>query len=381
MVNEAVRRFEGAFAEHLGVAAARAFWMGRVALYALLRALGVGPNDRVGICSYTCLGVVEAITRLRAAPVFLDVDRHMNVAPQALERLAVPLRALVVQPTFGVPSQLDACFRWADERGVPVIEDCCHALDTTWEGKPVGTFGVGAIFGFEWGKPFSAGQGGLVTFNDRALAREVDRLVQAEAMPPTRLEAQILGLQRGLYRWLVRPRTRRALRSVYRWAGRRGWITTSETRAADLIGPVDGFFKLFSPSQARVALRELHRWPENRARRDEAAHVIRERLSAEGIEVLAPDSRARPVYLRVPIWVRRKEQALAEAESALLDVAGWYSSPGHPLRGTAPRDLGYDPGACATTEEAFTRVVTLPTRPALKPAELDEAIRILQAAL
>lgn len=381
MSSDPVREFENAFAEHQEAAAARAFWMGRVALYALLRVLGVGAGDRVGLCSYTCVGAVEPVTRLRAVPVFLDVDRHMNVSPHALEHLKAPLKVLIVQPTFGVPSGLDACLAWAKARSVPVIEDCCHALDATWDGRKVGTFGVGAIFGFEWGKPFSTGQGGLVTFNDHTLAREVDRLVKAEATPPSRRDAQILRVQRHLHGWLVRPRSRRILRSAYRWAGRRGWITTSETRASQLIGPGEGFFRLFSPSQARAALKELRRWPENRAGRDEAAHVLRERLRTEGIEVVEPESKARPVYLRVPIWIRQKERLLAQAQSALLDIAGWYSSPGHPLRGEVLRDLGYDPADCPTAEDAFARVVTLPTRPALKPAQLDAAVRLVRMAI
>ena len=72
---------------------------------------------------------------------------------------------------------------------------------------------------------------------------------------------------------------------------------------------------------------------------------------------------------------------MAEAEDALLDIAGWYSSAGHPLRGQTLVDLGYDPQTCPTAEEAFSRVVTLPTRPALKPTELDAAIRMISAAL
>ena len=246
MARDAVRHFEEAFAECQEAVAARAFWMGRVGLYALLRALGVGQGDRVGICSFTCVGVVEAVTRLRATPVFLDVDEHLNVAPAALERLTAPLKALVLQYTFGVPSQLDAALAWAERQKVPVVEDCCHALDATWDGKRVGTYGVGALFAFEWGKPFSAGQGGMVTFQDAGLAREVDRIIAADAVDPKWHEAASLSLQRPLYRWLVTPRTRRMLRSGYRWAARRGLISGLQPRSDQLIGEAEGFFKLCS---------------------------------------------------------------------------------------------------------------------------------------
>src|SRR5213594_1459050 len=108
-----IEQFEAAFADYQEAAAARAFWMGRIGLYAVLKALGVGQDDRVGICSYTCVGVVEAVTRLRARPVFLDVDRHMNISTAALEQQAQPLKALVLQHTFGVPCDLKRSLEWA----------------------------------------------------------------------------------------------------------------------------------------------------------------------------------------------------------------------------------------------------------------------------
>ena len=49
------QRFEQAFADWLGVGYAFAFWKGRVAWYAILRALGVGEGDEVVLPGYTCV--------------------------------------------------------------------------------------------------------------------------------------------------------------------------------------------------------------------------------------------------------------------------------------------------------------------------------------
>ncbi len=78
MPNDPVRQFEAAFAGYQGAVAGRAFWMGRVGLYAVLRVLGVGPNDRVGTCAYTCVSVVGVVTRLRSVSVFVDVAASMK---------------------------------------------------------------------------------------------------------------------------------------------------------------------------------------------------------------------------------------------------------------------------------------------------------------
>ncbi|MFH0980273.1 MAG: DegT/DnrJ/EryC1/StrS family aminotransferase [Planctomycetota bacterium] len=377
MARDPVQQFEAAFARYQGAAAARAFWMGRVGLYAVLRSLGVEGDDRVGICAYTCMSVVEAVTRLGAVPVFLDVDRHLNIASASLERLGEPLAALILQHTFGVPCDLDACLAWAAARGVPVIEDCCHALGATWNGQLVGRFGCAAVFSFQWGKPFSTGQGGMVTFPQPDLVREVDRVIARDAIAPRFLESASLGVQCYLYRWFVTPGTRACVKSMYHWACRHGLVAGSEPRSECLVGMVPGFLKLASPGQARAGLQQLRRWPHALPRRREAAAAIHAKLQQEGLEFVQPDRRAAPMYLRCPVWVRRKTDILDAAERARLDIAGWYISAAHPLPGKQAEELGYVPAACPNAEEAFARVVTLPTAPPLTPVALDRTMRII----
>jgi perosamine synthetase len=375
-----VREFEEKFAEYEQAAAARAFWMGRVGLYAVLRALGVGPGDAVGICAYTCVAVVEAVMRTGAKPLFLDVDRHLNIAPAALEALPAAPKVLVLQHTFGVPCDLDATLAWARCHNTPVIEDCCHALGSTWDGQRVGTFAPAAVFSFQWGKSFSTGQGGLVTFQDAELAKEVDRLIRAEAEAPPRRAAAMLAVQRGLYATLVTPWTRRLLRGVYGWACGRGLLAGSQPQDDDLCGVPRGFFRLCSVSQARVGLQQLRHWPENMQRRRAAVCSVLETLTRAGIALEDLDARADPVYLRLPVWVRHKAQGLAAAARRHLDLAGWYSTPAHPLEGERLQATGYQRGSCPAAEAAFAAVVTLPTRPALSAQQLEAAVQVLLEA-
>ena len=376
----AVRQFEVEFAAYQGAAEARAFWKGRVGLYAVLRALGIGAGDRVAVCAFTCSGVLEAVARLSAIPLFLDVDRHLNVASAALDRLAVPPAALVLQYTFGVPAGVETCLQWAAARGVPVVEDCCHALGATWDGRRVGNYGCAAIFSFQWSKPFSTGQGGMLTFPEAALAREVDRVLAREAVAPSFRESAGLSVQRALDRCLVTPAMTAAARSVYQLACRRGWVDDSESQFMGRVGPAPAFLKRASPAQARAGLHQLRRWPESLRRRCEAAAVLQARFRRYGIEFVEPEHRASPVYLRCPVWVWRKPYVLERAEQSHLDIAGWYASAGAPLSDADVAALGYVPVACPLAEEAFARVITLPTAPALSAAALERALRIIDAA-
>lgn len=374
-----IRRFESAFAEYQGAACARSFWMGRVGLYAVLKALGVRPGDGVGICTFTCLGVIESITRLGAKPVFLDVDRHMNIAPAALQRNTQPMRVLVLQHTFGVPCDLEPCLAWARERKIPVVEDSCHALGAEYRETKIGNFGVASIFSMQFGKPLIAGQGGIVTFTDGRLAEKVDDIIAKEGLKPRLHHAASLGLQRFIFNWFVRPATRRAMKQAYDLACRMGIITGSGSASPTLEGGSEGFLRLCSNGQARAGRAALRRYPKLMDRRIDTALYLSRRLADEGFNVEPAPAGTLPVYLRLPVWVEGKRQILEAAQREHVDIAGWYETPGHPLRGQALLDLGYNPSRCPTAEAAFARVVTLPTHPRLSEQQLDRTIRVLRA--
>jgi len=73
-VLDIVTRFEETFADWLGVRSAFAFWKGRIALYAILRALGIGEGDEVILPGYTCVMDVNPIKYLGARAVFVDIE-------------------------------------------------------------------------------------------------------------------------------------------------------------------------------------------------------------------------------------------------------------------------------------------------------------------
>ena len=55
------------------------YWKGRVALYALLKAMKIGKDDEVILPGFTCVVVSNAIKYLGAVPVYIDVEkRTMN---------------------------------------------------------------------------------------------------------------------------------------------------------------------------------------------------------------------------------------------------------------------------------------------------------------
>jgi len=172
------------------------FWKGRVALYVLLKCLGVGDGDGVLVPGYTCAMVPGAVRFAGAKPIYADIDSTtynatLDTLQQALTRsTGVTVKALVLQHTYGIPANVVRITDWARRRGIAVIEDCAHALgsryrdvDGTW--REVGTGGDAAIFSSQWSKPVSTGLGGWMTTSDLELARRVRQFRSQQCISPS----------------------------------------------------------------------------------------------------------------------------------------------------------------------------------------------------
>ena len=138
------------------------YFRGRVALYALLKALKVGKGDEVAMQAFTCVANPEAVMAIGALPIYVDVEVDgVNMDPGDLEgKITSRTRAIVIQHTFGIPADIAPLRAIAKRNNIPVIEDCCHTLASRYDGQTVGSFGIGSYYSFEWGKPLVAGIGG-----------------------------------------------------------------------------------------------------------------------------------------------------------------------------------------------------------------------------
>src|SRR5689334_5824789 len=70
-----IERLESLFAALLGGGRARTFAGGRVALMAILDALGIGAGDEVIVPGYTCVAVPNPVLFAGAVPVYADIER------------------------------------------------------------------------------------------------------------------------------------------------------------------------------------------------------------------------------------------------------------------------------------------------------------------
>ena len=162
---------------------ASVFDSGRSALYILLQALNIQPDDEIILPAYTCAVVVNAVKWINAKPIFVDIDDGLNINPIDLEKkINVKTKAVIIQHTFGRPANLSIILPICDKNKIKVIEDCAHSLGVKINNQLLGTFGVAAIFSFGSEKVVSCARGGAIITRDVDLGKKIVEI--QSALPP-----------------------------------------------------------------------------------------------------------------------------------------------------------------------------------------------------
>lgn len=169
------KRFEAGFAELLGSSSAHACSSGSAAIHCAVSAINPEPGEEIITTSITDMGALTPILFQGAIPVFADVDpRTGNLTAQTIaSRISDRTRAIVVTHLFGNPCDMTAIMALANDRKIPVIEDCAQAFLAKHGGTNVGVFGAAGCFSLQQGKHITTGEGGIVVSNDAKIARHM----------------------------------------------------------------------------------------------------------------------------------------------------------------------------------------------------------------
>ena len=171
------QELEEQVAQHLGAKHAVALCSATAALHVTLLALGIGPGDEVITPSLTWVSTANIITLIGATPVFVDVDQNtllVDVSSIA-EKITSKTRVVIPVHYAGVPCDLDALRELCQQRGLFLLEDAAHAINTTYKDNYIGSKGT-AIFSFHAIKNLTSAEGGMLVTEDAALAERVKRL-------------------------------------------------------------------------------------------------------------------------------------------------------------------------------------------------------------
>lgn len=164
-----VPEFEQKFAEYVGVEHGICVTSGTTALEVALKAGGIGPGDEVIVPPYTFMATASAVLQVNAIPIFADIDPDTyNIDPNEVEK-AITERTKAIIPVHigGCPADMDAIMDIAKKHNLIVIEDCAQAHSAEWKGQKVGSIGDMGCFSFQSSKNLCAGEGGIITTNNR----------------------------------------------------------------------------------------------------------------------------------------------------------------------------------------------------------------------
>lgn len=171
-------QFEAEFSRYSDCEHGVAVNSGTTALHLALVTLGIKPGDEVLVSTLTNMATIFAILYIGAKPVPIDIEEDtLNLDPQLLVRhITSRTRAVLVVHLFGHPVDMDPVVSVAREHGLLVVEDCAEAHGAMYKGRKVGSLGDAGCFSFYANKIITTGEGGMVTFNDLALAERARNL-------------------------------------------------------------------------------------------------------------------------------------------------------------------------------------------------------------
>ncbi len=144
-------------------------------LFLAMRSLDLAPGDEVITTPMSFVATSHVIVQNGGKVVFADIDRKtMNIdAASIASKITSKTKAILPVHVGGTPCQMDQIVALAKEHGLKIIEDCAHAVEAEFQGKPLGTFGHAASFSFYPTKNITTGEGGMVTCADEDVARQI----------------------------------------------------------------------------------------------------------------------------------------------------------------------------------------------------------------
>ncbi len=181
-----VAEFEAAFAKYIGCKYAVAVANGTAALHISCMALGVNSASKVittpitfsasANCVRYCGGEV-VFADINPEMVLLDIEKVRNILEQHPKGT---FEGIIPVDFAGYPVDLEAFRKLADEYGLWILEDACHAPggsfnDNSGKNHRCGDSSLAdlAIFSFHPVKHIATGEGGMVTTNDEELYKKL----------------------------------------------------------------------------------------------------------------------------------------------------------------------------------------------------------------
>lgn len=329
-----VAEFEEAYATFLGAGHCIGASNGTDALELALRGAGITAGDEVILPANTFIATAEAVCRVGAVPVLVDVDPEYLLMDASKVAAVITGRTKAIMPVhlYGQSAFIEELEPLAEVYGLHIIEDAAQSQGATRHGRAAGTIGIAAGTSFYPGKNLgAAGDAGGVITNDAQLAGRV-RVLGAHGSA-TKYEHDVIGFN-------ARMDTVQAVvlnAKLKRLAGWNQLRRAAATRYGELLADIPG---------------------------------VRAPQSARGNE---------DVWHLYVIRVQERDRVLKALNEAGIGAGIHYPYPLHLTKAFA--SLGHKVGDFPVSEEAATQILSLPLHPHISFEEQQYVVDRLRGAL
>ncbi len=349
-----ILEFEKAFAQYAGARYAVAVSNGTAALHLSALALNVDEHSNVITTPITFAASANCIRYCGGKVTFADIDPVTATLDPAKVRAlleAAPrgtYTGIIPVDYAGLPVDLEAFRQLADEFGLWIIEDACHApggyfVDSKGEKQLCGNgkFAELAIFSFHPVKHIACGEGGMITTNDAAL---YERLLLLRTHGITK-DPQKMHENHG------------------------GWYYEMQEL---------GFNYRLTDFQAALGLTQLGKADKGLARRREIARYYSAKFAGTKVDTSVADNGEGHAYHLYVIKVKNRKQLYDKLREHHIYAQVHYI-PVHTL--PYYQGMGYAKGQYPLAEAFYEECLSLPMYPGLSQEEQDFVIKtVLQHA-
>lgn len=147
---------------------------GTSGIKAALVGIGIKPNDRVLISSYTFLATALAVIALGAIPIPMEVSEETGIDLKDLEEeIKKGCKAIIVVHFQGRCFDLRKIRDISKKNKIYLLEDACQAFGASYNNQYAGTFGDVGIYSFQQFKQISCGEGGAIVTNNEQIYKRI----------------------------------------------------------------------------------------------------------------------------------------------------------------------------------------------------------------
>jgi dTDP-4-amino-4,6-dideoxygalactose transaminase len=137
---------------------------------------GIDKGDEVLMPSFTFASTANAIVRLGAKPVFVDIRPDTLNIDESLVEAAITPRTKAIFPVHyaGVGCEMDRLMAIAGKCNLLVVEDAAQAVNGRYRGRALGSIGHLGAYSFHGTKDYTCGEGGALCVNSPELVARAE---------------------------------------------------------------------------------------------------------------------------------------------------------------------------------------------------------------